>query len=60
MYLELAFNFETVVTADTSDCIIFINIDPLIIVCSLTLLFFLDFFLFYSDDFEHGLLLQID
>jgi hypothetical protein len=59
MYLELAYNFETVVSADTSDCLIFINIDPLIIVCSLTLLFY-RFILFYSDEFEHGLLLQID
>ncbi len=59
MYLEIAYKFEIVVSADTSDCIIFLNIDPIIIVCSLTLLFY-KFILFYSDEFEHGLLLQID
>jgi hypothetical protein len=40
MYLELTYNLETVVSAATFDCIIFINIDPLIIVRSSTLLLY--------------------
>jgi hypothetical protein len=51
MYLELAYNFETVVlSAATSDCIIFTSINPLMLLCSLALLFY-GFLLLYSDEF---------